>query len=44
MDKKHQLNLTYIAIAFGLLLLFQFYWVSYNQIESIPYSRFQCSS
>ena len=41
MDKKHQLNLTYIAIAFGLLLLFQFYWVSYTQIESIPYSRFQ---
>ena len=41
MDKKHQLNLTYIAIAFGLLLLFQFYWVSYNQVESIPYSRFQ---
>ncbi|MGB7915129.1 MAG: ATP-dependent metallopeptidase FtsH/Yme1/Tma family protein, partial [Rhodomicrobium sp.] len=41
MDKKHQLNLTYIAIAFGLLLLFQFYWVSYTQVESIPYSRFQ---
>ena len=41
MDKKHQLNLTYIAIAFGLLLLFQFYWVSYTQIESVPYSRFQ---
>ena len=41
-DKKHQLNLTYIAIAFGLLLLFQFYWVSYTQIETIPlYSRFQ---
>ncbi len=40
MDKKHQLNLTYIAIAFGLLLLFQFYWASYTQIESIPYSRF----
>ena len=41
MDKKHQLNLTYIAIAFGLLLLFQFYWVSYTQVEFIPYSRFQ---
>ena len=40
MDKKHQLNLTYIAIAFGLLLLFQFYWVSYNQIEFDPLQPF----
>lgn len=40
MDKKHQLNLTYIAVAIGLMLLFQTYWASYNQIEPIPYSRF----
>ncbi len=41
MDKKNKLNLTYLAIAFVLLLMFQFYWASYTQIESIPYSRFQ---
>lgn len=40
MDKKHKFSLTYVAVALGLLLLFQFYWTSYNEIESIPYSRF----
>ncbi len=40
MDKKHKISLTYVAVAFGLLLLFQFYWTSYNEIEFIPYSRF----
>jgi cell division protease FtsH len=41
MDKKHQLNLTYLFIAFGLLLLFQSFWSAYTQVEPIPYSRFQ---
>jgi cell division protease FtsH len=41
MDKKHQLNLTYLFIAFGLLLLFQSFWASYTQVEQIPYSKFQ---
>lgn len=41
MDKKHQFNLTYLFIAMGLLLLFQTFWVSYNQIENVPYSKFQ---
>jgi cell division protease FtsH len=41
MDKKHQLNIAYVFIAFGLLLLFQSLWASYTQIEPIPYSRFQ---
>jgi cell division protease FtsH len=41
MEKKHQLNLTYLFIAFGLLLLFQSFWASYTQIEQIPYSKFQ---
>ncbi len=41
MDKKHQFNLTYLLIAFGLLLLFQSFWISYTQIETIPYSKFQ---
>ncbi len=41
MEKKHQFNLTYILIALGLLLLFQSFWVSSQQVETIPYSRFQ---
>jgi cell division protease FtsH len=41
MEKKHQFNLFYLFIAFGLLLLFQSLWASYNQIENVPYSKFQ---
>jgi cell division protease FtsH len=41
MEKKHQLNLTYLVIVFGILLLFQSFWVSYSQVETIPYSKFQ---
>ena len=41
MDKKHQFNITYVFIALFLLLLFQSFWVSYNQIENVPYSKFQ---
>ena len=41
MEKKHQFNLTYLLIAFGLLLLFQSFWVGYTQIENVPYSKFQ---
>ena len=41
MEKKHQFNLTYLLIAFGLLLLFQSWWAGYSQVEPIPYSQFQ---
>jgi cell division protease FtsH len=41
MEKKHQFNLTYLFIALGLLLLFQSLWAGYNQIENVPYSKFQ---
>lgn len=41
MDKKNQLTIIYIFIAFALILIFQSFWTSYNQIEPIPYSRFQ---
>ena len=41
MEKKHQFNLFYLLIAFGLLLLFQSLWAGYNQIENVPYSKFQ---
>ncbi len=41
MEKKHQLNLTYLLIALGLLLLFQTFWVGSSQVENVPYSKFQ---
>ena len=41
MNKKNQLNLTYVLIAFGLLLMFQSWWTFYNEVEQIPYSKFQ---
>ncbi len=41
MEKKHQFNLIYLLIAFGLLLLFQSFWVGYSQVETIDYSKFQ---
>ncbi|MGA7326473.1 MAG: ATP-dependent metallopeptidase FtsH/Yme1/Tma family protein, partial [Rhodomicrobium sp.] len=41
MEKKHQLNLTYLLIAFLLLLVFQSFWSGYSQTETIPYSQFQ---
>jgi len=41
MEKLNKLNLTYLAVALGLLLLFQVYWANYNEIEPVPYSRYQ---
>ena len=41
MEKKHQFNLTYLFIALFLLLMFQSFWASYNQVATIPYSKFQ---
>ena len=41
MEKKHQFNLTYLLIAAFLLLLFQSFWASYNEVETITYSKFQ---
>jgi cell division protease FtsH len=41
MEKKHQLNLTYLIIAFALLLGFQMYWTASSEVTAIPYSKFQ---
>ena len=41
MQRKTQINLWYAALAVFLLLLFQSWWVSSQQIEQIPYSQFQ---
>ena len=40
MNKKHQLNISYLFIAFALLLVFQSWWTA-NQIQPIPYSRYE---
>jgi len=40
MEKKNQLNLWYLVIAFGLVMLFQLWWTS-QTVEQIPYSKFQ---
>jgi cell division protease FtsH len=40
MNKK-QLNIWYVLIAFGFILLFQEWWVTYQKIEPLEYSRFQ---
>jgi len=39
MEKKNQLNLWYLAVTFGALLMFQWWWTAAN-IERIPYSEF----
>jgi cell division protease FtsH len=41
MDKKLTINLFYAAVAVALILLFQSWWVSYQQVEPIPYSEFE---
>src|SRR5918912_1030928 len=41
MQRKTQINLWYAALAVFLLLLFQSWWVTSQQVEQIPYSRFQ---
>src|SRR5919206_1267749 len=41
MQRKTQINLWYAALAVFLLLMFQSWWVTSQQVEQIPYSRFQ---
>ncbi len=41
MNKKHQLNISYLFIAFALILVFQSWYTAYTQVEPIPYSRFE---
>ncbi|HLU76994.1 MAG TPA: ATP-dependent zinc metalloprotease FtsH [Burkholderiales bacterium] len=40
MDKQRQLNLWYFIGAFVLLLLFQSWWTTSQNVETIPYSDF----
>ncbi|WP_353646510.1 ATP-dependent zinc metalloprotease FtsH [Mesorhizobium sp. WSM2239] len=41
MDKKHQINFWYLAIALSLLFLFQGWYASWKTVEPMPYSEFQ---
>ncbi len=41
MEKKTQFNVWYFIAAFLLLLIFQSWWSQHQQVETIPYSRFE---
>ena len=41
MEKKTQINLWYALLALFLVFMFQSWWVSYRQVEPIPYSEFE---
>jgi cell division protease FtsH len=41
MDKKAQINLWYVIIAIFALLIFQGWWASYKEVETVPYSTFE---
>ncbi len=41
MEKKHQLNIWYVIIAFFGVLLLQYLYTQSQQVEPIPYSEFQ---
>jgi cell division protease FtsH len=41
MEKKQQINLSYALIAFMLLLVFQSWLATQQEVETIPYSEFQ---
>ncbi len=39
-EKKHQINLTYTMLAVVLVLIFQSWWSTQHQVETVSYSRF----
>jgi len=41
MEKKTQLNLWYVLVAVGVILLFQGWWSQQQQVQPIPYSQFE---
>jgi cell division protease FtsH len=41
MDKKTHFNIGYALIAFVAILLFQSWWVSRQEVETVPFSEFQ---
>lgn len=41
MDKKTQINFWYVVLAMFALLMFQGWWTSYKEVETVPYSQFE---
>src|SRR5262245_44369954 len=40
-ERKHQFAVWYIFVAFLGVMLVQFLWLRFNQVETIPYSQFE---
>ncbi len=40
-ERKHQFAIWYIFAAFLGVMLIQYFWLQYSQVESIPYSQFE---
>ena len=40
-DRKHQFAIWYIFVAFLGVMLIQYVWLAYTQVETIPYSQFE---
>ena len=40
-ERKHQFAIWYIFVAFLGVMLIQYLWVQYSQVETIPYSQFE---
>ena len=41
MDKKFHINIWYFIGAMLFILLLQEWWVTYSQVQTVPYSEFQ---
>ena len=41
MDKKTQINIWYLVVAFLLIMAIQIFWASYKTVETLPYSEFE---
>jgi cell division protease FtsH len=39
-DQKTSFNIWYVILAIGAILLLQYFWLSGNRVEQIPYSQF----
>ena len=40
-DRKHQFAIWYVFVAFLGVMLIQYVWLAYTQVETIPYSQFE---
>lgn len=40
-ERKHEINIWYVFVAFFVVMLFQSWWNVWSQVETIPYSTFR---